>query len=59
MSGGGPGYSSNTLAVFAFVKARGSLDFGYGSTISIFLTLMLLVVMFVYIKELKKQGDKL
>lgn len=41
MTGGGPGYSTYTLPLFAFVKARQNLDFGYGSAIAVTFTLLL------------------
>lgn len=59
MTGGGPGYSSLTLSVYTFSKARGALDLGYSSTLSIYFTMMLLVVLFMYIKQLKKQEGRL
>ena len=55
MTGGGPGYSSMTLSVYTFAKARSSLDFGYASTLSIYLTLILLVIIFFYQKYKIKQ----
>lgn len=51
MTGGGPANNSMTLSVYTFVKARSSLDFGYASTLSIYLTLMLTVVIFFYLKQ--------
>lgn len=32
MISGGQGYATTTLPVYAFVKARQNLDFGYGSS---------------------------
>jgi multiple sugar transport system permease protein len=55
MTGGGPGYSSLTLSVYTFVKARGSLDFGYASTLSIYLTAILSIVLIIYVRNLSKQ----
>lgn len=59
MTGGGPGYSSLTLSVYAFVKARTALDFGYASALSIYLTLILSIVLFFYLRNLAKQEARL
>lgn len=53
MTGGGPGYSSLTLSVYTYIKAQKALDFGYSSTLAIFLTLILSSVAFLYLKNLK------
>ncbi len=42
MTGGGPGYSTYTLPLYAFVKARTGLDYGYGSALAVSFTLLLL-----------------
>ena len=44
MTGGGPGYSTHTLPLYAFVRAYKALDFGYSSAIAIYLTLLLAAV---------------
>lgn len=59
MTGGGPGYSSLTLSVYTFVKARSALDFGYASTMSIYLTLILSVVLFAYLYTISKKEARL
>jgi multiple sugar transport system permease protein len=59
MTGGGPGYSSLTLSVYTFVKARTALDFGYASTMSIYLTLILSVVLFIYLYTISKKEARL
>lgn len=56
MTGGGPGYSSMTVSLLAYMKAQKSLDFGYGSTIAIYGTLFMIVFMFIYLKFTKKVG---
>src|SRR4051812_2037361 len=38
MTSGGPGYATQTLPLYAFVKARQNLDFGYGTTIAVMFT---------------------
>ncbi|HHW03117.1 MAG TPA: sugar ABC transporter permease [Thermoanaerobacterales bacterium] len=52
MTGGGPGYSSLTLSVYTYMKAQKAMDFGYASTLAIYLTLMLSVVALFYLKNL-------
>jgi multiple sugar transport system permease protein len=51
MTGGGPGYATHTLPLYAFVKARTNLDFGYGSAIAVIFTLLLLVVVLFYLRR--------
>ncbi len=41
MTGGGPGYATHTLPVYAYVKAYKALDFGYAASIAMVLTLLL------------------
>lgn len=57
MTGGGPGYASQTLSVYAFTKAYGSLDFGYASTLSIILTLLLMIVAVFYLRNFLKDAE--
>lgn len=57
MTAGGPGYSSLTLSVYTFVKAQKALDFGYASTLSIYLTLILSCVVFVYLRTIMKREE--
>lgn len=52
MTGGGPGYSTHTLSVYTYIKAQKALDFGYSSTLAIYLTLILSTVAFLYLKNL-------
>ncbi|WP_269585880.1 carbohydrate ABC transporter permease [Roseibium sp. Sym1] len=51
MTGGGPGYSTYTLPLYAFIKARTNLDFGYGSSLAVLFTLMLLGLVIVYLRR--------
>ncbi|WP_421981212.1 carbohydrate ABC transporter permease [Roseibium sp.] len=54
MTGGGPGYATYTLPLYAFVKARTNLDFGYGSALAVMFTLMLLGLVIVYLRRAGK-----
>ncbi|TYC51311.1 sugar ABC transporter permease [Rhodobacterales bacterium] len=51
MTGGGPGYATYTLPLYAFIKARTNLDFGYGSALAVLFTLMLLGLVIVYLRR--------
>ena len=57
MTGGGPGYSTHTLPLYAFIKARTNLDFGYGSSIAVLFTIMLMVVVVFYLRRTGKAVD--
>ena len=51
MTGGGPGYSTYTLPLYAFVKARTGLDYGYGSALAVSFTLLLLGFVILYLRR--------
>ncbi|MEZ5670230.1 MAG: sugar ABC transporter permease [Alphaproteobacteria bacterium] len=51
MTGGGPGYATYTLPLYAFVKARTNLDYGYGSALAVLFTLLLLGFVVVYLRR--------
>ena len=59
MTQGGPGYSSLTLPVYTFKKAYHYLDFGYASTLVMYLILVLVVLVVLYLKALKGRDVKL
>jgi multiple sugar transport system permease protein len=48
MTGGGPGTSTQTLPLYAFLTAWSGANYGYGSALAVFLTLMLLSVVIFY-----------
>ena len=58
MTGGGPGYSTYTLPLFAFVKARQNLDFGYGSAIAVTFTVILGAVVALYIARTMREVER-
>ena len=58
MTGGGPGYASQTLGVYAFTKAHGALDFGYAATLSIILTILLMIVAIFYLHGFFNEADE-
>lgn len=51
MTGGGPGYSTYTLPLYAFTKARTGLDYGYGSALAVCFTVLLLGFVVVYLRR--------
>lgn len=55
MTGGGPGYTTYTLPLYAFIKARTSLDFGYGSALAVMFTVMLLGIVVLYLSRVGKE----
>jgi len=59
MTGGGPGYATYTLPVFAFIRAYKGLDFGYASTIAIFLTLLLIAIVAGYVIRVLRSQEAL
>ncbi|MFC1832508.1 carbohydrate ABC transporter permease [Thermodesulfobacteriota bacterium] len=54
MTGGGPGYATYTLPLYAFIKARTGLDFGYGSAIAVLFAVMLLSVVIIYLRRVSR-----
>ena len=55
MTGGGPGFSTHTLPLYAFLKAYSSMDFGYASALSLVLTLLLLLAVAVYVRRIARE----
>lgn len=52
MTGGGPGNSTETAAVYAYKMMMRYLDFGHGSAIAVILFLCVLAINFFYVKVL-------
>ena len=48
MTGGGPGTSTHTLPLYAFLKAWSGANYGYGSALAVVLTVLLLAVVIGY-----------
>ena len=38
MTGGGPGYATHTLPLYAFLRAYSGMEFGYGAALALVLT---------------------
>jgi multiple sugar transport system permease protein len=54
MTSGGPGYATYTLPLYAFLKARSNLDFGYGSTLAVIFTLLVCGIVLAYLRRVGK-----
>ena len=48
MTGGGPGTATQTLPLYAFLKAWSGANYGYGSALAVVLSLLLLTVVILY-----------
>jgi multiple sugar transport system permease protein len=59
MTGGGPGYATHTLPVYSFIRAYKALDFGYASTIAIFLTFLLIAIVAGYVIRVLRSQEAL
>lgn len=51
MTGGGPGYATHTLPLYAFKRTYGSMDFGYGTALACTFSLLLLVLIVMYLRR--------
>jgi multiple sugar transport system permease protein len=58
MTGGGPGYATHTLPLYAFIKARQNLDFGYGTAIAVTFTILLGAIVAVYIVRTLREVER-
>ncbi len=58
MTGGGPGYATYTLPLYAFIKARQNLDFGYGTSIAVTFTIFLGVFVAAYLARTMREVQK-
>mgnify|MGYP000152577884 CR=1 FL=1 len=59
MTGGGPGYASYTLPLYAYLKAYKSLNFGYASTIAVMLMILLTVIVVAYVVRIMRTEERL
>ncbi|CDN52290.1 carbohydrate ABC transporter permease [Neorhizobium galegae] len=58
MTGGGPGYATHTLPLYAFVKARQNLDFGYGTSIAVTFTILLGAFVALYLARTMREVER-
>jgi len=57
LTSGGPGYSSTVIEYLIYISTFKNLDFGYGSALSVFVSLIVTVFVIVYIKLIRR-GDE-
>jgi multiple sugar transport system permease protein len=58
MTGGGPGYATHTLPLYAFLRAYSSMEFGYGAALALVLTFLLLAVVWLYVRRASRDLDR-
>lgn len=51
MTGGGPGYATHTLPLYAFLRAYTGMEFGYAASLSLMLTAILLGIVWLYVRR--------
>jgi multiple sugar transport system permease protein len=55
MTGGGPGYTTYTVPLYAFLKAYSSMEFGYAAALALIMTALLLVVIYAYVRRAARE----
>ena len=55
MTGGGPGFATHTLPLYAFLKAYSGMEFGYGGALALVLSLLLLLVVYAYVRRTARE----
>lgn len=58
MTGGGPGYATHTLPLYAFVRAYNSMEFGYAAALVLVLTVLLIIVVWLYVRRASRDLDR-
>lgn len=58
MTGGGPGYTTHTLPLYAFLRAQQGMEYGYGAALAVVLTVMLLSVVAAYVARAARGADR-
>lgn len=54
MTGGGPGYASQTLPLYAFKRTYSSMDLGYGTALAVSFSILLLGLIVLYLRRAGK-----
>ncbi|MFC5521913.1 carbohydrate ABC transporter permease [Polaromonas jejuensis] len=54
MTGGGPGYASQTLPLYAFKRTYASMDLGYGTALAVSFSILLLGLIVLYLRRAGK-----
>jgi multiple sugar transport system permease protein len=55
MTGGGPGYTTYTVPLYAFLKAYSSMEFGYAAALALIMTALLLLVIYAYVRRAARE----
>ena len=55
MTGGGPGYITYTVPLYAFLKAYTSMEFGYAAALALIMTALLLLVIYAYVRRAARE----
>jgi multiple sugar transport system permease protein len=55
MTGGGPGYTTYTVPLYAFLKAYTSMEFGYAAALALIMTAVLLLVITAYVRRAARE----
>ncbi len=58
LTGGGPGYATETLSIYAYRTLFTNLDFGYGATLSFGMFLVVMIVALFYVKVLGSSAER-
>jgi multiple sugar transport system permease protein len=58
MTGGGPGYATHTLPLYAFIRAYSSMEFGYGAALALVLTALRIAVVWHYVRRASQDLDR-
>ena len=57
MTGGGPGYATHTLPLYALKRTYASMDFGYGSALAVSFSLLLLGAILLYLRRVGRSME--
>jgi multiple sugar transport system permease protein len=57
-TGGGPGYATHTLPLYAFLRAYSGMEFGYGATLALVLTVLLFALVWLYVKRASRDLER-
>lgn len=57
LTGGGPGNSTESIAIYTYKTTFSNLSFGYGSSLAIIMFLISLLISYIYFRVLRKEGD--
>jgi multiple sugar transport system permease protein len=58
MTGGGPGYATHTLPLYAFQRAYSGMEFSYGASLALVLTALLLTAVWLYVRRASRELDR-